>query len=370
MQVSYILEVQNGDSLQSMRSFLSGWWQQFQPEALLAPIEDAEGSTISSRIIDDPADLARVNPFAPLMTSNAAGLANQLHQEYPGRRVGAILRPCELRTYTELRKRNGTPEAQHLTDPEDAWDGHMVIFGVDCMGTYSQKDYRNELDRRCMAELTEETLRNASAGGFRMQKLRRACQVCDWPAPWGADVVIGTIGVETDRYLLMLARDEICDHCLSLGMLASHPAIEYQVSHRESIVGAVADARAGVRKHLLTNTGGSIRFDDLGSLLGWFAACSLCGECLEACPSYFGELDSLIGSRQPPAENHISAAALKNLVLTSRWLASCSGCGMCEEKCQRQVPLTLFISALSHRIREETDYIAGNPNQPPPWAGD
>lgn len=370
MQVSYILEVQNGDTLQSMRSFLTGWWQQYQPEALLAPIEDADRSTVSSQIIQDPADLERVNPFAPLMTSNAAGLANQVHMDYPNQRVGAILRPCELRTYTELRKRNGSAQAAQQTSTEAGWNGQMVIFGVDCMGTYSQKDYRSELDRLSQDELTLETLRNASQGGFRMQKLRRACQVCDWPAPWGADVVIGTIGVETDRYLLVLARDEVCDHCLSLGMLASHPAIEYQVSHRETIVGAVADARAGVRKHLLTSVAGNNRFDDLGSLLGWFATCSLCGDCLKACPSYFGELDSLILDRQLPADNLVSAAALKNLVLTSRWLASCSGCGMCEEMCQRHVPLTLFISALSHRIRQETDYIAGNPSQPPPWAGD
>jgi Fe-S oxidoreductase len=58
------------------------------------------------------------------------------------------------------------------------------------------------------------------------------------------------------------------------------------------------------------------------------------------------------------------------MVLLSRWLASCSGCGMCEEVCQRSVPLTLLVSALSHRIREENDYITGSPDQPPPWAGD
>lgn len=367
MQVNRILEVQDGHTLQAVRNFLTAWWHQFQPVALLAPVEDWDTSTVVTQLIEDPADLQRVNPFAPLMQSNAAGKANQLRQEYHNQRLGVILRPCELRTYVELRKRNASARQSTPAENVAGRDDQMVIFGVDCMGTYSLKEFRHELEYHSLDELTRDTIHNASAGGFRMQKYRTACQICDWPAPWGADAVIGTIGVEIDKYVLILAHDEICDHCLGLDILVEHPATEYQVSHRETLVGAVADAHAGMRKHLITKAPGHCRFDDFGCLLAWFASCSLCGNCLQACPLYQGELDSLIGATHIPAADH---ASLAELVETSRWLTSCSGCGMCEEKCHRNVPLTLFLSALSHRIQEETHYIAGNPVQSLPWVGD
>ncbi len=362
MQVNHILEVQNGDTLQAIRRFISAWWESYQPTAMLAPLEDPQTGIVATHIIEDPAELARLNPFAPLMTANSAGMAYQLQQERPNQRLGAILRPCELRTFTELRKRQtDTPIRQN------EWDRRMVVFSADCMGTYSVDEYRRNVAQIGLEALTQETLANASTGGFKAHKYRTACQICDWPAPWGADVIIGTIGVDTHKYLLIIARDEICNNCLKLGAISDHPAIEYQVSRRETVVSAVADAHSGVRKHLITNTPGYCRFDDLGSMLAWFASCSLCGKCLRACPLYNGELDAMIGIASIPVQK---SASLADLVYTSRWLASCSGCGMCEEECHREVPLTLLISALSHRIREENNYIAGDPTQKLPWAGD
>ncbi len=363
MQVSQLLEVQNGDALGSLRTFLADWWEQYRPDALLAPIEDARGTTIVSQIIEDPADLRRVNPFAPLMTSNAAGAAYHLQQQNGRTRVAAILRPCELRSYAELYKRQSL-QPPLPEQPEEARDSRMLIFGVDCMGTYSRKFFDKKLKDQNLPELTKATLMNASAGGFRQQNLRQACQMCDWPAPWGADVVIGTVGVETERHLLVTARREAGKRSLKAGRSGNSPAAISLLSHRETIVSAVADARAGVRKGLLASSVHHSRFDDVGSILGWFATCSLCGECLGACPTYSGEFDP------PAASGRKPVGPLANMVLLSRWLASCSGCGMCEEVCQRSVPLTLLVSALSHRIREETDYITGSPDQPPPWAGD
>jgi uncharacterized phosphosugar-binding protein len=40
---------------------------------------------------------------------------------------------------------------------------------------------------------------------------------------------------------------------------------------------------------------------------------------------------------------------------------------MCEEVCARDVPLMLLISGLSHRIREEMHYNAGDLTQKLPW---
>jgi Fe-S oxidoreductase len=109
---------------------------------------------------------------------------------------------------------------------------------------------------------------------------------------------------------------------------------------------------------------GTCRFDDLGSILAWFTGCSLCGECLQACPLYDEEFAGLINRRSTlPA----GRTPLGDVVNLSRWLASCAGCGMCEEECKMHVPLFLLISALSHRIRDKMAYHSGDPAQPPPW---
>jgi formate dehydrogenase subunit beta len=363
MQVNRILEVECAKTLQAVRNFLVAWWDEFQPIALLAPVEDPNTANIITQLIEDPSDLQRVNPFVPFMMSNAARQAYRLRQEHPGQRRGAILRPCELRTYVEMCKWDAE-EGQFSRSRQD----QMVIFGVDCMGTYTAKDYQRELKTQTLDELTRKTLHNVSAAGLQqMEKYRTACQICDWPAPKGADAVIGTIGVDIEKYVLVLAHNETCAHCLGLDILVEHPATEYQVSHRETLIGAVADAHAGIRKHLVTKPPGNCRFDDLGCLMAWFASCSLCGKCLYACPLYHGELDSWIGSSQVPSAERTTLA---ELIQASRWLASCSGCGMCEEECHRKVPLTLFLSALSQRIREEIQYIPGDPIHELPWSRD
>jgi Fe-S oxidoreductase len=109
---------------------------------------------------------------------------------------------------------------------------------------------------------------------------------------------------------------------------------------------------------------GVYRFDDLGSILAWLANCSLCGECLKACPIYEGEFAGL-ANRRDSAQPGI--APLGDMVSLSRWLASCTGCGICEEMCNMHVPLFLLISALSHRIRDKMNYRSGDPAERLPW---
>ena len=106
-------------------------------------------------------------------------------------------------------------------------------------------------------------------------------------------------------------------------------------------------------------------FGDLGIILAWLANCSLCGECLEVCPLCGEEAGWPFSLDRKTETGH---TLLTDLVSVSRWLASCSGCGMCEEKCSQGVPVALLIAALSHAIRSEIGYTAGDPAGQLPWA--
>jgi formate dehydrogenase subunit beta len=321
---------------------------------LLAPIEQQDRRGLTVKVIEDPAELADINPFAPVMSGNAASVAHRLLQEHSGKRLAVMLRPCELRTFVELLKRQNPSLEQ----------SKLVIFGVDCLGTFSKADYATAIQAHGPEEVTAEVLRNAAEGGFRSQRFRTACQICDWPAPRGADLIIGTIGIDTRQRLLLVARDEKVDVALGLGCLAGELASEYDGSRWETVVGAVADTHAALRNQMIEDMKGVYRFDDLGSILAWLANCSLCGECLKACPIYEGEFAGLMDRRESPRQG---IAPLGDMVSLSRWLASCTGCGMCEEKCDMHIPLFLLISALSHRIRDKMQYHSGDPAERLPW---
>src|SRR3990170_6875438 len=192
MNVNRILEVQHGDTLRALRQFLAAWWVQNKLGAMLAPVELLESSSIPPQVIESPAGLAAVNPFAPFMTSNAAGIADRFVQENSDQRLAILLRPCELRAFVELQKRR----------PVASQPNEVVILGVDCIGTFTHSDYLRSLETHGLSGVTADVLRNASEGGLKPQSFRTACMVCDWPAPWGADVTIGAIGVPSNDFLL------------------------------------------------------------------------------------------------------------------------------------------------------------------------
>lgn len=386
MNINRVIQVDNGQTLQALHRFLNLFWRKYHLDALLAPIENpainrgAIGG-MATRAITDPTLLHQVNPFAPVMPESAACLvsdfikAQQNGQAQLRKRLAVLLRPCELRALIELHKQKRLP-----AEIED-----VVIIGVDCLGTFRRDEFQNRLEQESLTQLTNEVFRIASAGninenrislrtGVLQQTYRTACQICDWPAPRGAHITIGTIGVATDRYLMLIAPDEITDDRLSLGEVANKFASEYQVSHRETVVGAIGDARNNLRQKMLSDLQSENRFKDLASLLVLFNNCTVCGECLKHCPIENGDLNNLFVDRQPiqngttvPELRFRRHTPLADLVAISHWLASCSGCGMCEQTCEHDVPLTLLISALSHRIRAEVHYQAGDPNQNLPW---
>jgi CO dehydrogenase/acetyl-CoA synthase alpha subunit len=174
---------------------------------------------------------------------------------------------------------------------------------------------------------------------------------------------VGVIGVDADQHLLVIARDEDTDALLRLREITGGLAAEPDVVRREVAVGAVSEKRGRRRINLIDTVPQT--FGDAGSILSWFATCSLCGDCLDACPLYDGELTRMLGVRSAQSADRPVLAALVDV---GRWLASCSGCGMCEEACHNHVPLSLLSASLSHRIRDRLHYTAGDPAQKLPWA--
>jgi len=142
-------------------------------------------------------------------------------------------------------------------------------------------------------------------------------------------------------------------------------ATEQQATCRETMVGKLTDIRAEKRSDLIETRVWQTK--DMNAAWAMFARCTLCADCLDACPLYEGELRGLLGVGEAYQG---SPPLLSELVGVSRWLASCSGCGMCQEACEHGISLVPIITALSHQIQAKLDYKAGDPAQRLPWAID
>jgi formate dehydrogenase subunit beta len=359
MNVNRVLQLDNTDPVSRLQDFLLRWWKQVGLKAMLAPVTLPDQSGVVPKIIEDPADLAAVNPFAPMMLSNAASAACAFIRDQPHGPLAVMLRPCELRTLVELQKRKRV--FFHSLQPGNG-QNYVVLIGVDCPGTFSTDEFVQRIERSGIDGITLEALAYGAEGNPLPRQLRIACQVCDWPAPWNADLTIGTIGVAPHQYMLLIARDELIDSCLALEETTDRIAEESEVIRRETALSSVINAHAARRDSLDAPV--ARRLGDLCGLLACFARCTLCTDCLDACPLYGGELSGLLGVSGIPQRTR---PALTEMVAVSRWLASCSGCGMCEDACQQGVPLARLISILSHNIRDELHYTAGKPEQRLPW---
>lgn len=351
MNVNRILNIQ-GEAVDTLRQFLAAWWKNVELDAMFAPVELPSQTRISLQTLTDPGELALVNPFTPFMQVNSATSVENFINEYPGKRLVAILRPCELRTLVELQKRHrfiahshedggngaGYSGAEH-SDGKRWISSSITIIGVDCPGTYSLVEYSRRIEAQGVGGLTREVLHYNAASGTMPLHIRAACDLCDRPAPLGADIVIGTLGVVPLGYLLVIASDEETDLRLKLAASTCAVAAEEQVIQREFAIDAMVNQRAARRRELSGNgigyteiAGGHNAFlqdlwgeKHLGSLLGLFANCTLCADCLDACPLYDGELEGMLGIDR---SHYGGRPLLPELVGVSRWLVSCSGCGM------------------------------------------
>lgn len=360
MNVNRILQVQDGNSVQTLQRFLSAWWGQMGLDAMLAPVELPEHTGGSAQVLTEPAELEKVNPFVPVMLNNTATMVETFVEEHPHSHLAVVLRPCELRAMVELRKRHRV-RYQPVAAGND--EQSLVVIGVDCAGTFSQDEYSQHVaSHQSDVDMIHVQLIYGRQDSYIPYTVRPSCQMCDSPGPLGADITIGTIGIEPKGNLLVIARNEGIDESLRLQDVTDGIATEGQVVFREMMVGKLVDKRAEKRAALLRND--PILAEEMTTALAMFARCTLCADCLDACPLYDGELSGMLGVGEGRQGGH---SLLAELVRVSRWLASCSGCGMCQQSCEHGVSLARAVTTLSHRIQSQLHYRPGDPSQPLPW---
>ena len=342
-----------GEALGRLRLFLMEWWQSANLRAMLAPVETPDNRAVYPQVITEPEHLQRVNPFAPVMPVNTASLIDEFLETHLQGKLAVILRPCELRTWVEMSKRR---EAIHPGDETVSKPDRLAIISIDCTGTYDPVTFAERVAREGIPALVQEVFQQTAGEIPASTHMRPACRCCDRPYPLGADLGILLLGQATNEQMVLVANQLFEKHITASPTTAGSVPDKFW-ERRATVLDQV-------KTRLDSRFSGANGFTSPHGLLSAFARCSMCTDCLDACPLYDGELASMLGI---PGSTSTPAPLLVNLVGISRWLASCSGCGVCQAACSQEIPLLEIVLQMNRQICRELSYQPGDPGQKLPW---
>lgn len=305
----------HGNPLGALQKFIKTLWEQTDLEVMIvAPIN-------GNFLLETPDELEELNPFRPLMRLNTARLVVDTARKRPGRRIGAMLRPCEMRALNEMAARGAVRR------------GDVLAVCTDCLGTFPSDEYEWRTERSAKG-LTKEALQFAPQGGISAYRYRPACQMCAEPGATEGDVNIGVFGLPVRQTLLVNAHNS----GVGLESITDGLATEDLAARREQMLAKISERHVRTRERVLKGLDENLPAD-LQELLLQFEACGDCQACMQVCP---------ICSVDEPRKDKDGSLVREDVV---NWLLSCAGCGMCEQSCPQHQPL----SAVFSYIREQID---------------
>jgi len=352
MERNAILPVRDGEVLEAIRAFLSSLLQGKLIDALLVPLETPKGYNIVPTIVSNPDWLQAANPLAPVMPLNSARVVSLMTMVSPSpNRLGVVLRPCELRALIELVKL------------KQASLENLLLIGVDCLGTYSISDYGRFIQET--ASPAKEFL-NKFSEGKEDPLLRKACQVCEYPIPMAADLVIGLVGVDLNTGILLKANTPEGERIIEeLGLE------EGTIEGRGDTISKLVSQRVEKREQLFRQVQDDIH--GLEKLMTTLAPCVNCHNCKTACPlcyckecffdspvfefeseKYFGWAQKKGGALRMPTDT-----LLFHLTRLNHMVISCVGCGLCTEACPNNIPVFDIFRLVGYQVQKAFDYVPG-----------
>jgi formate dehydrogenase (coenzyme F420) beta subunit len=331
----------HGDPLGTVRSFLRAVWDQGRLDGMLVaagytqPAASQAGLVEQARLIEQAGLIDEVNPFSPLMTENLARELPRLIGEQSGKRLGVLLRPCELRALVEVAKH--TPVNLE----------NLLTVCVDCLGTLPGEDFKWRAERaESTDELSNEVLQFARQGGILDYRHRMACQMCAMPGAQLADLNINLLGLPVRQHILVQARDAGTADRLHLDQITDGEAGSELADQHEHALAQLAERRQRTLERVVKNLAED-QPHDLETLIAQLEQCGECQDCMAACP---------ICTADFPERGEDGHFTRKGMV---RWLVSCAGCGMCEQACSSQLPLATIFSLIREQLDEELRYSPG-----------
>ena len=306
--------------------------------------------TIAYALITSPKELEHAVPLHPIMPVNAGKALSRFTIKGPtDKPVIAVMKPCELRAFIELVKR----EQGHLEN--------LIFMSPLCGGVYPSNIMVDNALEKHLPEYWK-----AIQKGETPDTLRPACRSCTEFTPYTADITIDVVGNnKLDTHTHLYLNTETAET-----LLKEYNATTVTKEPDTKILETIRTKRETVKTQLFKNLDGTMKgIDGLVEILG---RCIGCHGCSKVCPicycklcefespnseyspsNYEAELKRRGGLKIPPGTTYYHIGRLTHISI------SCVGCGSCEDACPVDIPISLIFKKVGESVQNTFQYVPG-----------
>jgi formate dehydrogenase subunit beta len=352
------VKVTEGRTEETMISFLKSLLEKGVVENIILPKALPSKDGFVQTLIHDPQMLDGACVLSPTMPVQSARVVSNLTVKNLGKKVGAVLKACEIRAIVELTK--------FLQVKLD----NLYLIGIDCPGTFEVPDYAKMTQEGKGGEkLTKDLLRGMEKGEVSPPSgysYRTACQMCENTVP-KADIVIRLFGYPTDREVGVEIGERLEKEVEEKGILTYS---DNEPASRNDLVSKVIAERTKKRDAVFEEFKGVVK--DLQSFMDRFSTCVRCHNCMVACPicyckecvfrtaifehdgdQFLRWADRKGGIRMP------TDTLIFHIIRLSHMVTSCIGCGLCDSACPSRLPVATLFRTVGDRIQKMFNYVPG-----------
>jgi len=364
MSATYTLSVEKRDVQSALRNFFSSILKLDDIGSILVPMHLAANNSVKPVLVSDPGRLESADPLSPAFPINSAKIVSSLTRKPVGRRIAAVLRPCEIRAFVELIKL------------KQASADEVIIISADCLGAYSNIDYKRFVSdkKESSTAIFLEMMLSGEKKADDETRLSAACKVCEHSIPEKADITIGIIGVNINEQLLIQALTPAGEEiCRSLNLTSGQ-----EPQGRQEAINSIIAKRKAFRDEMFDKTDNAT--NSLGKLTEYFADCVNCYNCRVACPvCYCRECvfttdvfnhepyQYLQWAERKGAVKMPTDTLFYHLTRLAHMSTACVGCGQCSNACPNEIPVMELFRTVAYKTQKAFEYEAGrSPDEPPP----
>lgn len=310
----------------------------------------SKDGAIAYSLITDPDQLNDAVPFYPLMPVNAGKLLSRFTLKGSTKKpVVAVLKPCELRGFVELIKREqGSLE-------------NIFIISSSCGGVYPTKMSVNGALEKDLSKYWDTVKK-----GEISPDLRSVCKSCTEFIPYNADITFDLIGnSDLDKQCILFLNTKKAEE---LAKEIKGEFLEKEIDSKK--LDNICNKREIEKKRLFDEL--ETKMKGMDGLIEIFGKCIGCHGCSKVCPicycklcgfenqdfeykpsNYEADFRKRGGIRVPPGTLFYHLGRLDHISI------SCVGCGSCEDVCPVDIPISVIFKKIGESVQKMFDYIPG-----------
>jgi len=340
----------NKNAEQGIKEFLRFLLESGKVKGVFSLKKINKEGAVAYSLITDPKDLEDSVPFYPVMPVTAGSLLSRFTLKgSPDKPVVAVMRPCELRGFVELVKR------------EQGSFENVFTISMTCGGVYPLD---MAVDKKIEKNLPKYW--DAVKKSEIPADVRTACKGCTEFKPYTADITVDLVGnKDIDKQCIILLNTKNGES-LADGMDAEF--LEKKLDTKKLDV--LLDKRAVEKKKLFDEI--DKKMNGMDGLIDIFGRCIGCHGCMRVCPicycklcefespdseykpsNYNSELKKRGGVRVPPGTMYFQLGRLTHISI------SCVGCGACDDVCPVGIPVSTIFKKVGESVQKIFNYIPG-----------